>query len=132
MAVRQRQPRQQTNAAVTAALVLAGLIAAPVLAATDRNLDCDTRSCATPGVAKTALALKSVSNSDEMLRNHLLKPRTEAAVRGAFADDEQQDEPERDAVNPADDEAVAADPGVQSAPKAKRGAYKRQMYRRDI
>ncbi len=126
------QPRHRINVASTVALVLAGMLAAPVLAAPERGLLCaeDANSTA---LTATGLSITPVNSSEEMLEDHLLRPRAEAAARGAFAEEAPEDKGMIDVEEPdLVDEAAIADPAVQSASKPKRPIYKRQMYRRDI
>ena len=128
----QIQPAQRTYVATTAALLLVGILAAPALAAPEHDLLCDDDSDMVPALTVTELSATPVSSSEEMLQDHLLKPRTDAAVRSAFAEesidtDEVVDAEEQDVEEPA-----VADPGIPSASKLKRPIYKRHMYRRDI
>lgn len=132
MAVRLKEPRQTINTAATAALVLVGLVAAPVFAAPDRALLCDDTAKADLDIAAAELTATPLSNNDEILESHLLKPRAESAARGAFA--EQQAETDDADVQDTEvaDEGAATEPGIRSASDRKVTPYKRQMYRRDI
>lgn len=116
MAVRSTEPQQGINAAA-ALLVLASWIAGPVLAAPDH------------GESQQALTATSVSSSEELLRDHLLRPRVEATARKVFAEAEVTDQKEGDA-----DDADLSEPGpvVQGLSDGKVAPLKRQMYRRDI
>jgi len=127
------QPRQRTNVVTTAALLLTSVLAVPVLAAApERALLCEDDGGQTVSLTAEELSATPVSSSEEMLHGHLLKPRTEAAVRGAFAKETPDGDDVIDGEAPEADESVAADPAIHSASKQKRPIYKRQMYRRDI
>ena len=127
------QPRHRINVASTVALLLAGTLAAPVLAAPERGLLCAEDANTTTAFASTELSVTPVNSSDEMLEDHLLRPRAESAARGAFAEEAPEDEGLIDMEEPdLVDETAIADPAAQSASKPKRPIYKRQMYRRDI
>ena len=132
MAVTLRQPRQQVVAASATALVLAGLLAAPVLAAPERGLLCDDTTPPSLDVSPHALTATPVSNSDELLESHLLRPRAKAAARGAFPDGASGDDGKIDTVESEVKEAVVPGPGIRSTAEQKRAVYKRPMYRRDI
>lgn len=126
------QPMQRTYVATTAALLLACMLAAPALAAPEHRLLCEEDADLALEVTVTELSATPVNSNEKMLQGHLLKPRTDAAARSAFAEqsidaDEVVDSEELDVEEPA-----VADPGVASASKQKRPIYKRQMYRRDI
>ena len=126
------QPRQRINVATTAALLLAGMLAAPVLAAPERALLCDDDGGQTLDLTAIELSATPVNNSEELLRGHMLKPRTEAAARSAFAEETPDDNDVVDGEEPEANEPVVPDPGIPSASQLKRPVYKRQMYRRDI
>ena len=130
MAAKLRQPRQNATAAAAATLALAGLLAAPVLAAPERDLLCD--GSPDPALFPIELTATPVNNSDELLEGHVLRPRTKAAVRGAFSNEAHGEDSEIDGLVVDADEADVSDPGVQSTSKSKRPVYQRQMYRRDI
>ena len=132
MAVTLTQPRHRINVASTAALLLAGMLAAPVLAAPERGLLCADDGSETPAYTATELSVTPVSSSEEMLQDHLLRPRAKAAVRGAFSEEAPEEEAAVDGEEPAAEEPAVADPGLHSASEQKRPIYKRQMYRRDI
>ncbi len=128
MAVRHKEPRYDISTAATAGLLLAGLLAGPVIAAPERDLLHEDE----PGldVAADALTVTPVNNSDELLDNHLLKPRAQSAARGAFASEAAAEKGvDQDAEA---SEAAAPEPGLHSASDRKPSPYKRQMYRRDI
>jgi hypothetical protein len=131
MPVQLTQPRQQI-AAATAVILLAGILAAPVLAAPERDLMCSEDAGFSPALSATELSAIPVSSSEEMLENHLLKPRAEAAVRGAFAEQAEEDEAGSEAEEIDTDESVVSEQGIPRASEGKRPIYKRQMYRRDI
>jgi hypothetical protein len=126
------QPRHRINVASTVALLLAGMLTAPVLAAPERGLVCAENGNSTTAFTATELSVTLVSSSEEMLEDHLLRPRAKAAARGAFAEETAEDKGLIDVEEPDLDEPAIADPAVQSASKPKRPIYKRQMYRRDI
>ena len=130
MAVRPRQPQQGTTAAAAAALVLAGWFAAPVLAAPGYDLLCDEGHDATLEVAERELSATPVSTSDELLENHLLKPRVEATAREVFSEGDQSADADDSGETEADDAPVEA--VIPSVPNAEMLRIKRQMYRRDI
>lgn len=131
MAVRPRQSGQGITAATTAGLVLLAWLSAPVLAAPDRDVLCEDDEL-TLGVSATELTATPVNNSEELLDDHLLKPRAESAVRSAFANDtEDAEEAEPESVEEEDDVLVEK-PAVPSAFGREPSPFKRQMYRRDI
>lgn len=132
MAVKLRQPRQHVFAAGSALVALAALLATPVLAAPERDLLCADSADSALALSSLELAATPVNSSDELLENHLLRPRTNAAVRGAFSNQDLGDDGEVDVVEVEANEAAAPDPAVQSASERKRPVYRRQMYRRDI
>lgn len=117
MSIRSTAPQQGINAAAAAMLVLAGWIAGPALAAPEH------------GESQQALNARPVNSSEELLQDHLLKPRVEATVRKVFAEAQEADQKESDA-----DDADLAEPGpvVQGLSDGKVAPLKRQMYRRDI
>lgn len=132
MAVTLRQPGQHVIAASAAALALAGLLAAPVLAAPERGLLCDDSTDSALTVSTSELTATPVNSSDKLVENHLLRPNTKAAVRGAFP----EDTPDADSDAPVPDadttDTVAPESGIRSTPETGQSVYKRQMYRRDI
>lgn len=132
MAVTLRQPGQHAFAASATALVLAALLAAPVLAAPERGLLCDDNTVQALDISPDELTATPVSNSDELLENHLLKPQTKAAVRGAFPNETSGDEGKIDTAETEVNETGVPEPGIHSASEQKRAVYKRPMYRRDI
>ena len=131
MAVRLKEPRQTINVAATAALLLVGLVTAPVLAAPDRALICYDAQQANLDIGAAELTATPVSNSDELLESHLLKPRAKSAARGAFAEQAETNDAE-DPNTEVAEEGAASEPGIHSASDRKLMPLKRQMYRRDI
>jgi hypothetical protein len=123
---------QRNYVAATAVLLLAGLLAAPVLAAPEHKLLCEEDADMALELTVTELSAIPVNSNEEMLQGHLLKPRTEAAARSAFAEESIDTEDVLDSEELEADEPVVADPGIPSASKQKQPIYKRQMYRRDI
>ena len=85
------QPRHRINVASTVALLLAGMLTAPVLAAPERGLVCAENGNSTTAFTATELSVTLVSSSEEMLEDHLLRPRAKAAARGAFAEETAED-----------------------------------------
>ena len=133
MAVKLRQPRRKFHAANAVALVVASVLAAPVVAAPERGLLCDASAAPALAISESEFTATTVSNSDELLADHLLKPGAKAAVRSAFASEASGDDKEIDEAESEAREAVLSEPGVQSAAEQrKRPVYRRQMYRRDI
>jgi hypothetical protein len=132
MAAALRQPRQQVFVIGMAVLALAALLATPVLAAPERGLLCDDSADSAPAVSPRALTATPVNNSDELLERHLLRPRTEAALRGAFASKAPGDDSEIDMAEAEASDAAPPDPAARSNSERERPAFKRQMYRRDI
>ncbi len=131
MAVRPGQSAQGKTAVGTAGLVLLAWLAAPVYAAPDRDVLCEDGEL-TVSLSATELSVSPVNNSDELLNEHLLKPRAESALRSAFADDnEQPEESERESIEEEDD-ILGEKPIVPSAFGREPSPFKRQMYRRDI
>ena len=125
------QSRQAINVAA-AVLLLASLAGVPVLAAPERDLLCDEHA-SEPNldVSATALTANPVNSNEELLQQHLLRPRTESAVRGAFVEQEPSQEDadtRRDAIseNESDEAELANDSD------RKVSSYRRKMYRRDI
>jgi hypothetical protein len=131
MAVRLKTLGLNIIAAAAAILVATGLITVPALAAPERALLCNEDGSPTLDIAANALLATPVSNSDELLEDHLLKPGAQSAARGAFGD-ETAAEPADSSETVESEEATAAEPGLHSASDRKISPYKRQMYRRDI
>jgi hypothetical protein len=131
MAVRPEKPVQDKTAVSAAGVVLLLGLSAPVLAAPDRDVRCED-SEPTLSVSATELSVSPVNSSEELLDEHLLRPRAESAMRSAFADDlEEAEEPEAESVD--DDEDVLQEtPVIPSAFGREPSPFKRQMYRRDI
>lgn len=128
MAVRPTEP-QQGNIAAIALLLLFGWIAGPALAAPDHDLLCDESHNATLDVPQQALTATPVNSSEELLKNHLLKPRVEATAREIF------DEAEEPAAQEGDGDEVELpepDPVIQGLSDGEVAPLRRQMYRRDI
>jgi hypothetical protein len=128
MAHSPRKPQQGSTLAAASLLVLAGLVAGPALAAPERDVLCDESREATLEVSTTALAPITVNASNELLEDHLLKPRVEATAREVFAESEK---------NTVDEESIEADEAdveatVPSLSDGQPKPYRRQMYRRDI
>lgn len=117
MAVPSREPQQGISAAAAALLLLAGWLSGPALAAPDH------------GESGQALSATPMNSGEELLQDHLLRPRVEAEARKAFAESEETDAQESDA-----DEAKLPEPGpvTQKLSDGEVAPLKRQMYRRDI
>lgn len=117
MAVRSTEPQQGIGAAAAALLMLAGWIAGPALAAPDHD------------ESQQALAAAPANSSEELLRDHLLKPRVEATARKVFAETDEPDQEENDA-----DDVDLPEPGpvIQGLSDGEIAPLKRQMFRRDI
>ena len=126
------QPMQRTYVATTAVLLLAGVLAAPALAAPEHRLLCEDDTDLSLELTVTELSATPVNSNEEMLQGHLLKPRSDAAARSAFAKESIDTDEVVDSEELNAEEPVVADPGIPSASKQKRPIYKRQMYRRDI
>jgi hypothetical protein len=131
MAVRPEKPGQGTIAVTAAALVLTGLIAAPVLAAPERDLQREEDVTPNLSLSATDLTATPVNSSEELLKDHLLRPRADSAARAAFADEVAEESAEEESAEESID-AVATKPLVPSASENEPSPYKRQMYRRDI
>jgi len=129
MTVRPEKTGQGTIAATAAALLLTGLIMAPVLAAPEP--DCDESSTPNLTVSATDLTATPVNGGKELLKNHLLKPRAESAVRTAFADENAEADVEDEAAEEPVD-SLTPEPIVPSVSDSQPIPIKRQMYRRDI
>jgi hypothetical protein len=129
MAVRPAEPQKGNNAAAAALLVLAGWIAGPVLAAPDHDLLRDECHDDALEVSQQELTATPVNTSDELLTNHLLKPRVEATVRKVF--DEVEEEVANDAADPTE-AAAAPELVIQGLSDGEVTPLRRQMYRRDI
>lgn len=129
MAVRPSEPQQGNNVAA-ALLVLAGWIASPVLAAPDHDLLCDESHDDALKVSQQELTATPVNTSDELLTDHLLKPRVEATVRRVF--DENQEKVAEEVADPTEAEAPAPEPVIQGLSDGEVTPLRRQMYRRDI
>ena len=128
MAIRPRMP-QQGNTAAAAALLLLGWIAGPVLAAPDHDVLSDENHDATLDVSRQALIATPVNSSEELLENHLLKPRVEATARKVFAKEDEQTGEETDREEM---EMPRAGPVIQGLSDGEVSPLRRQMYRRDI
>jgi len=127
--LRPTRPNQGKTAVAAAALVLAGWFTAPVLAAPDRDILCDEDPNATLEVSTTELIASPVSSSEEVLEDHLLKPRVEAAAREVFSSGE--DDTDTEDVESLEETEVS-EPRIHRMSDGEPRAYKRQMYRRDI
>lgn len=130
MAVRPSEPQQGNNAAAAALLVLAGWIAGPVLAAPDHDLLSDESHDNALEVSQQELTATPVNTSDELLANHLLKPRVEATIRRIF--DEVQKEIADNVPDPTEAAPPAPEPVIQGLSDGEVTPLRRQMYRRDI
>lgn len=129
MAVRPREPRQGNHTAAAALFLLLGWITGPVLAAPDHDVLCDESHDATLEVSRQVLTATPVNSSEELLENHLLKPRVEATARKVFAekDDETGEETDREEM-----ELTGPGPVIQGLSDGEVSPLRRQMYRRDI
>jgi hypothetical protein len=130
MKVRVLQSRRAINT-TAAALLLASLAGVPVLAAPELDLRCDEHSEPNLDVSATALTATPVSSNEELLQQHLLRPRTESAVRGAFV----EQEPVQHAADTQDNEVSEKESDeaeLKNAADRKVSSYRRKMYRRDI
>ena len=130
MAVRPSEPQRGNNAAAAALLVLAAWIAGPVLAAPDHDPLCDESHDNVLEVSQQELTATPVNTSDELLTNHLLKPRFEATMREVF--DAIQEEVANDLADPTEAEPPAPEPVIQGLSDGEFTPLRRQMYRRDI
>ena len=126
MAIRENKPVQGRFNPYAAILALTIASAAPVLAATDRSINCDERAIATLEVTVTEFATSRVATSEDAvdllradfeLRSTIAVEEDEAIKGEQAAEDDSRSAPKRD-------KAVPAEAGQRS--------YKRQMYRRDI
>jgi hypothetical protein len=117
MAVRPTDLQQGIKAAAAALLVLAGWVTGPALAAPDHD------------ESQQALTATPANSSEELLQDHLLKPRVEATARKVFATAEETEQKEGDADEV---ESPAPGPVVQGLSDGEVVPLKRQMYRRDI
>ena len=145
MAVRPTASKQHSLTALTALLSLAALHAAPVLAASDHEILCEESHVATLEVAEQELTARLVSHdidasriadlasssSDALSKDHLLKPRVEAAVREVFTETDSSSLAEEGPVTEPD-ETVIQELAAPPMSDGKTGPLKRQMYRRDI
>jgi hypothetical protein len=122
-------PQQGNNAAAAALFLLLGWIASPVLAAPDHDVLCDESHDATLDVSRQALTATPVNSSEELLENHLLKPRVEATARKVFAQEEVQTGEETDREEM---ELPRPGPVIQGLSDGEVSPLRRQMYRRDI
>jgi len=145
MAVQSTASKQHGLTALAALLSLAALHAAPVLAASDHEILCEESHAATLEVAEQELTARPVSHnidasditdlasssSHALSKDHLLKPRVEAAVREVFTEADASSLAEEEPVTEPD-EAVIQELGAPPMSDGKIGPLKRQMYRRDI
>ena len=132
MAVRPKKPQQGNTVAAAAVFVLAGLATSPALAAPDHDVLCDKSHQATLEVSESELAATPVNTSDEMLRDHLLKPRVDAKAREVFDDADEEAEVDEQVDEQVDGGPDDTDTAVRSLSDRKVLPLKRQMYRRDI
>ncbi len=123
------QVTQEGRTAATALLVLAAWMAGPAVAAPEPDLLCAGELDASLVVPQAELAATPVNTSDELLANHLLKPRVKATAREVFADEEGSDA--QDATEEASADAPV-DPVSRSSSESEVTPFRRQMYRRDI
>ena len=131
VAVRSRQSAQGNTAVLTAGFVLVAWLSSPALAAPDRDVLCDDREPAV-SISATELSATPVNNNDELLKEHLLKPRAESAVRSAFADDAEKVEESETEISEEESDVLDENSVVPSAFGREPSPFKRQMYRRDI
>ena len=131
MAVRPQKSGQGTIAVTAASLVLAGLIAAPVLAAPECDLHCEEDATPNLSLSATDFTATPVNSSEELLKDHMLRPRADSAARTAFANKVAEESAEEESGEKSID-TVATKPLVPSASGNEPSPYKRQMYRRDI
>ncbi len=122
MAVRPTEPQQGKKAAAAALLALTSWFAGPVLAAPNFDVLCDERLTPVLEVSRQVLTATTVNSSEELLENHLLKPRVEETARKVFG--EAEDETETEFPEPT--------PAIQGLSDGEVLPLKRQMYRRDI
>ena len=130
MAPRPKEPQRGNTAALAAVLTLAMWAATPALATSDRDIRCDDEQQATLEVSDQALSATPANTSDELLENHLLKPRVDATLREIFNDSE--DAPTTDDATQGDVNASDSEPAVRSTSEEDQTPLKRRMYRRDI
>lgn len=126
MALRPHEPTQGTCSATAAVLALTVILAAPVLAAPDRDPNCESDTAPTLTVVETEYTVTPVDRADGALESRLVtRPRTTLT-----ADAEEESELKEESGDDA-----AGSPESASTPPPKAGGplvYKRQMYRRDI
>ena len=130
MAVRPSEPQRGSNAATAALLVLAGWMAGPVLAAPDHDILCGESHGNALEVSQQELTATPVNTSDELLTNHLLKPRLETAAREVIEEVEEQ--AADDAAESTKVEPPRPGPVIQGLSESDAPPIRRQMYRRDI
>lgn len=128
MAVRPKAPQHGNTVTAAAVLVLAGFASAPVLAASDHEILSDENREATLEVSASELTATPVNTSDELLRDHLLKPRVDATAREVFDEDEDEAEFDEDADGGSDE----TDAAIRGLSDSNVVPLRRQMYRRDI
>ena len=127
MTGRQDQAKQGHIAAIAAMLVLAGWISTPVLAATDRDIQCDKDAEATLEVKADSMSTTVEAVADD----HLLKPRVEETARRVFADTTSETETE-EAVEVESDDDETATTRLRPLSDNELVPFRRQMYRWDI
>lgn len=128
MARGEKQPVQGSTAPFAAILALTIVSAAPVLAAPDRNINCEEASSATLKIAETEFSTTRIASPEESVK--LLRPDFELASRGATADEDHDSEQTEQAVE--DDSEDAQQREATLPADAGPMVHKRQMYRRDI
>lgn len=126
MTVRENKPVKGGLGPYAAMLALTVASAAPVLAATDRNVDCDEPAMATLEVAETEFSTSHIVSSEDAvdLLGSDFEFRSTIAVEEGETDQGEQTVDDDSETAPKREMAVPADVGPLF--------YKRQMYRRDI
>lgn len=129
MGERPQAPQHGRTATAAVLLALAGWMAGPAFAAPEPDLLCANERDATLVVTGAELSATPVNTSNELLGNHLLKPRVEATARKVFAE-ENAAEDERGSEDAAVD--PPREPLSRSATDTQATPHRRPMYRRDI
>ncbi|MCG8371665.1 MAG: hypothetical protein MJA32_14315 [Proteobacteria bacterium] len=130
MAVRPEAPQRGNTLTAGAVLTLAGLVSAPATAFPGHEVLSDGSREATLEVSASELTATPVNTSDELLRDHQLKPRVDATAREVFDEDDAEFADEADEAD--DGGSDETDAAIRGLSDSKAPPLQRQMYRRDI
>ncbi len=129
MGERPQAPQHGKTATAAVLLALAGWMAFPAFAAPEPDLLCTDEHAATFDISGTELSATPVNTGNELLGDHMLKPRVEATAREVFAEEDTADD--EVAIDEAASDATR-EPLSRSAADGQATPHRRLMFRRDI